>query len=106
MRTKIKTTPLGNVTSVRVVLSERNLLSMLAKLYQPGSACEIGNNVTDINDEQHPEIVCWLESEADDKHYSAEDRDGAGPMHPDTERFVRKLREVLEEERHPLGPAL
>lgn len=70
-----------------LVVSRRNLLSLLAKLdgHPPGSMCTIGSP----RDSDSPPV--WLKAEEDDVHYSHPSREGAppGPMHSDTEAMLR-----------------
>lgn len=70
-----------------VVLSERNLLALLSKLYTPGSACTIIK----------PDGLI-IRAEKDDVHYKHPSRlgEGPGPMHTATENFIERLRTVLE----------
>ena len=69
-----------------LVLSERNLLSLLTKLNQAGSARTI---------ESPAEADFSVSSETDIEHYGARGY-GPGPMHPATERLVALLRENAE----------
>ncbi len=70
----------------RVVLSRRNLESLLAKLdgHPPGSACTI------MAPAQYGRW--YVVAEEDELHYANRDReagDRAGRMHPDTEAVIR-----------------
>ena len=64
-----------------VVLSRRNLLSLLAKLdgHPPMSTCTL------IGGDEAPDIR--VRAQEDDIHYA---KRPAGPMHPDTEERIRK----------------
>lgn len=67
-----------------VVLSERNLWTLLHKLQMPGSARTlIKPNGT---------IVV---AEPDEVHYD-ERPEGPGPVHPATEQFIRDVRDALQ----------
>jgi hypothetical protein len=69
-----------------VVLSERNLLTLLSKLYTPGSECEIGGG-----NEYAPGL--HVRAETDAAHY--QDRPfPPGPMHPETERILRAIQQA------------
>lgn len=71
-----------------VILSERNLLALLTKLYTRDSACEI------VGGEDCPGVS--VKAERDEQHYG--DRAfGPGPMHPTTERVLREIREVCRD---------
>ena len=67
-----------------VVLSRRNLLSLLHKLEMPGSFCTIVK----------PDGTA-IKAERDEVHY-ANRIGGPGTMHPDTEQFVADLEEALK----------
>ena len=69
---------------VEVKLSRRNLLSLLHKLEMPSSHCMIAK----------PEGFV-IEAEPDEVHYAGR-AEGPGPMHPDTEAFVRDMEAALE----------
>lgn len=67
-----------------VKLSRRNLLALLHKLEMTGSACSIvkpGGIVIGV--------------EPDEVHY-ADRKEGPGPMHPETEKFIEEMQEALE----------
>ena len=67
-----------------IVLSERNLLSLLHKLYFPGSEATI------LKSTAMGRVA--ISAVADDVAY----RDcEPGPMHPDTERFIDDMKGVL-----------
>ena len=71
-----------------VVLSERNLLSLLAKLHTRGATPTITS--TDPNGGVH-----LIVAQTDRVHYADPDRGGAGtpgPMHPVIESIVAQLR--------------
>ncbi len=73
-----------------LTLSQRNLLTLLAKLQIPGSRCTIikpGGTV--------------VIAESDEIHYK--DRCPPGPMSPDTEAFIRRLEEFLRNESNSQG---
>jgi hypothetical protein len=85
---------------VEVVLSRRNLLTLLHKLDMPGSMRQIENNDCWEDGQQTPlrpgeedgslpPTTLVLRCEDDDEHYA---RRAAGPglMHPATERFVQE----------------
>jgi hypothetical protein len=66
---------------MNIILSKRNLLTLLHKLEMPGSACTIikpGGTV--------------VIAEPDEVHYA--DR-APGRMHPDTEEFIQDMEEAL-----------
>lgn len=75
----------GGYPNATLILSERNVLTLLTKLYTPGSACEIAGDPIDapIN----------VRVETDAKHY-ADRPTPPGPMHPTTERILQAVREV------------
>lgn len=69
-------------TVAEVVLSRRNLLAFLHKLDMPGSARTIQSN-------DAPEgFMLRVRCEDDDEHYGRRPFP-PGPMHPDTEEFIR-----------------
>ena len=70
-----------------LVLSEKNLLSLLTKLYTKGSRCEIRGG------EDCPMSV---RAETDDKHYGSREY-GPGPMHPVTEKLIDLVRKSMRE---------
>lgn len=67
-----------------LVVSETNLLSLLSKLYTPGSVCTIEDPTGQIR----------LIAEKDEKHYANRER---GVMHPVTEYKIMKIKELLLE---------
>lgn len=67
---------------VGVVLSKRNLLTLLTKLTLPGSACTIYKD------------GIYVSAEADDVHYQGRE---PGPMIPATERQIAELAEFVED---------
>jgi hypothetical protein len=69
----------------KVVLSERNLLTLLTKLYTPGSACEIkgGEDALGLSVHAEPDTV----------HYGGREVP-AGRMHPGTERVLRAIQDA------------
>jgi hypothetical protein len=75
-----------------VVLSERNLLTLLSKLYTPGSSREFVNG-----DVPAGIALARFRAERDDQHYNSPSRRGAGPgeMHPITEKVLAAIREAL-----------
>ncbi len=84
--------PKGGHAAV-VILSRRNLLTLLHKLDMPGSLRMFMNGDCWVDGEQvEPGVETgrWLlvlRCEDDLEHY-ARRKDGPGPMHPDTEAFV------------------
>lgn len=80
-----------------IVISERNLLTLLTKLYTPGSACEIGNG-----DVPEGFRKAWLKAEKDDVHYASATRQSsqgvAGQMHPVTEKVLAAVKKIIEDE--------
>ena len=74
-----------------VVLSQRNLLSLLHKLEMPGSARTLVCGDNRINDEPVHAPILVVQVEADVEHYGAR-LEPAGPMHPATESFVERVR--------------
>jgi len=85
----------GRLT-VAVALSERNLLTLLSKLYTPGSTPAIYTGGGDST-------LHVILAEDDETHYGHSARGGhpAGSMHPTTEAILRHLREVLVEMQRP-----
>ena len=77
-----------------VVLSERKPLSLLSKLYTPGSACLL--LVGDVPD-GFAEVR--LRAEPDEYQYYSPTREGtrAGVMHPLTERVLVAVRAAIAE---------
>lgn len=86
-------TPEGH-SVLDVVLSERNLLSLLSKLYTGGSRCEIQQG-----DVPTPFVLLRLRAEPDQVHYNSATRKGAPPgaMHPVTERVLSAIQQTLAE---------
>jgi hypothetical protein len=86
---------------VEVILSRRNLLTLLHKLDMPGSMRQIENNDCWEDGVQTPFLpgekqfcdlqrtLLVLRCEEDAEHY-AKRLAGPGPMHPATERFVQE----------------
>lgn len=84
---------------VEVILSRRNLLTLLHKLDMPGSRRQIENNdcyedglqtpwaPAEAAASDLPRTTLVLRCEDDDEHY-AKRPNGPGPMHPASERFV------------------
>lgn len=97
----------GATRVAEIVLSEKNLLSMLCKLYQPGSGRTVYNNVVKVDGELQDDLVLKLVSEPDDEHYNDTDRGGAqgwaGVMVGSTEAFIQKLRVFLEEHKEEIA---
>lgn len=62
-----------------VTLSRRNLLALLHKLDMEGSARTIQCEIGDV-------ALLQVRAEDDAEHYA--DREPAGDMHPDTERYI------------------
>src|ERR1700704_4057384 len=89
----------ANERRIEVVLSRRNLLTLLHKLDMPGSMRQIENNDCwedaiqtpwypgEERDTGLPRTLLVLRCEDDDEHY-AKRAAGPGPMHPATERFL------------------
>ena len=71
-----------------VTLSRRNLLALLQKLDMPGSRRTIYNTDVEIDGVYAPGFVFLISAEDDGEHY-AQRLDPPGPMHPQTESFVR-----------------
>lgn len=69
---------------IEVKLSRRNILSLLHKLHMPGSARTIIKPVGDID------VAVIVEP--DDEHYGNR---VPGPMHPETERFVKAVETAI-----------
>lgn len=68
-----------------LVLSERNLLALLSKLYTEDSACQLeGGLACPMSVRAEPDVV----------HYAHAGREGEppGPMHPVTEQIIALLR--------------
>lgn len=72
---------------VRVALSRRNLLALLAKLSQPGSARTITGGYCYL-DGALVDLTLVLVAEPDELHYA--EREPAGVMHADTEAAVAR----------------
>ena len=72
---RIEITP----TTLRVVLSERNLKTLLSKLTMPDSACTICTSLDGA--------VFYVSAEPDDQHYNGRE---PGPMHPATEAQIKE----------------
>jgi hypothetical protein len=77
-----------------VAISERNLLSLLSKLYTRGSSCAI-----DSYDVPEEFARVRLRVEPDEFHYASPTREGAppGPMHPLTECVLVAVRVATAE---------
>lgn len=75
-----------------VALSERNLLTLLSKLYTPGSACSFCNG--DVPDGF---AYACLRAEPDEYHYASPTREcaPAGSMHPLTELVLMAVRAAV-----------
>lgn len=89
----------GYDTMAEVVLSRRNLLTLLTKLYTEGSAKTIVNNIiVDQNDQllMKPDVHFAVRAESDEDHY--ERRAPAGPMHPLTEALIHLLEIITQTE--------
>lgn len=84
---------------VDIVLSERNLLTMLTKLYTPASNRMIVNG--DVGDALRDKGILYgcLKVEPDDVHYASETRRSnqgtPGEMHADTERVLALIKDAL-----------
>lgn len=79
----------------QVVLSERNLLTLLSKLYTPHSQAQFMSG--DVPEGSPP---IRIKAERDGLHYASPTRDGAaaGQMHPVTEKILERIQEVIAEE--------
>lgn len=69
-----------------LVLSERNLLTLLTKLYTEGSLCTIGGG---------EDCPMRVKAEPDEVHYGTREVP-PGPMHPVTERILEVVRAATE----------
>jgi hypothetical protein len=78
----------GRPYAAVVTLSRRNLLSLLHKLDLPGSFRAITNTDVEIDGAFAPAFSFGIAAEDDGEHYAKRD-DPPGPMHPQTEAFVR-----------------
>ena len=79
--------------SVMVTLSRRNLLALLVKLDQPGSACTlVSQNGYDENGNQTLDTLLVVHAEHDETHYA--DRPPPGPLHPATEQALTTLARI------------
>jgi hypothetical protein len=101
-RTSFATDECGGLI-LTVTLSERNLWTLLSKLYTPGSRREITNN-----DCPAEVAVVHLLAEPDEVHYLSSARGLAqgrpGPMHPVTEAIVARVRPAIEAAVAEIGP--
>lgn len=79
---------------VECVLSERNALGLVSKLYTPGSRCELV-----CHDVPAGVAYARIRIEPDQTHYNTPSRRGAAPgaMHPVTERILRAINDALAE---------
>jgi hypothetical protein len=95
-RILIANPPGGPGPVLDIALSERNLLTLLSKLYTPGSACSFLSG--DIPDELGFVQACFR-GEPDEYHYCSPTREGApaGSMHPLTEGVVVAIRAAVAE---------
>lgn len=71
---------------VEVVLSRRNLLTLLSKLDMPGSARTILNRDCYRDGLPVHDVVLIVKADDDDAHYVG--RAPAGPVHPFSEAFI------------------
>jgi len=76
-----------------IVLAERNLHALIAKLHEPGSACELRPPTPP------PGLEIRVRAEADQVHYRAAARSGAPPgeLHPLTAHIVAAIRVAIAE---------
>lgn len=75
---------LKDTGTVRVTLSERNLLALFAKLHDPDSVCMI-YNTKEVNGTPTTLVVI---AEEDAVHYEGRK---PGLMHPKTEKIIQKI---------------
>lgn len=86
----------GNDVVAEVVLSERNLLALLHKLYMEGSARELQSNdvlaLAGDGELGHlaPKQRFSVKVESDQEHYGCREFP-PGPMHPETERILKLI---------------
>jgi hypothetical protein len=78
----------GEKTTVEVLLSRRNLLTLLQKLEMRGSYCGITNNDTFEDGEPTTGVELVLIAEEDEPHYARREL-GPGEMHPTTEMVIQ-----------------
>jgi hypothetical protein len=79
---------------LEVVLSVRNTVALLTKVFTPGSACSL--LVPDVPP-VYAEAVVRIEP--DEIHYASDVRRGAPPgaLHPFTEQVLRLVQEAVED---------
>jgi hypothetical protein len=80
---------------VNIVLSRRNVLSLLHKLEMPGSASTLTGADNYVNGEPVDHLLLVLQVEEDAPHYGSRPAP-PGPMHPLTETFVSQHRQHSE----------
>lgn len=71
---------------VLVRLSRRNVLALLSKLEQPGSAGMLAQQGAYVNGFYHEAFLLAVYVEPDELHYA--DREPPGVMSPQTEAFI------------------
>lgn len=77
-----------NGGSVKLVLSRRNLLTLLAKLDEPESHRTLYKMLSDIG------VYCIVQAEDDAEHYGSRK---PGPMSPLTEATLKQYQKVKEQ---------
>lgn len=103
-RTRFTTTPDDGLV-LDVVLSERNLWTLIAKLYTPNSRC------TFLNNDCPPEIsFVRFRAEPNEVHYDSPSRGlaqgYAGAMDPITEEIMLRIRPAIEAAVNEIGEPL
>ena len=73
-----------DIGGIRVILSERNLKALLAKLQQGDSA----RTIVRRNEDGNGPLLVYVSSEPDDQHYGNRE---PGEMHPATEVLMRSV---------------
>jgi len=84
----------GDGVVLDVVISERNLLTLLSKLYTPGTRREF------LSGDVPPGVAfARIRAESDQQHYNSPSRRGVGPgpMHPVTEHVLRAIHDALDQ---------
>ena len=92
MKINLTTNSEGHMETVELVLSKRNLLTLLHKVDDPDSANIVYNRDTYVNGVQNLDvpIILAIRAEPDEIHYK--DRP-AGQMDPDAEEFINLQKE-------------
>lgn len=80
----------GEVTTIVVTLSRRNLLALLHKLSIAGSARTLASRDAYRDGELVDDVQLLVRCERDDAHYGSRGFP-AGPMHPQTETFIARF---------------